>query len=74
MTYRYIPKHGDVNEFNQKLVQEIHKDGRIFISSTIIDDNITLRLAALAFRTHLNTIDLTLEILKERVKFLERAD
>ncbi|MCH7681718.1 amino acid decarboxylase, partial [candidate division KSB1 bacterium] len=74
VTYRYIPKHGDVNEFNQKLVQEIHKDGRIFISSTIIDDNITLRLAALAFRTHLNTIDLTLEILKERVKFLERAD
>jgi len=70
--YRYTPKHGDVNEFNQKLVQEIHKDGRVFISSTIIDGNITLRLAVLAFRTHLNTIDLTLKILKEKVKFLEK--
>ncbi|MCH8021637.1 hypothetical protein IH785_17535, partial [candidate division KSB1 bacterium] len=44
------------------------------ISSTIIDGNITLRLAVLAFRTHLNTIDLTLAILKEKVKLLERAD
>jgi len=71
VTYRCTPKHGDVNQFNQKLVQEIHKDGRVFISSTIIDGNITLRLAVLAFRTHLNTIDLTLEILKEKVKLLE---
>ena len=27
VTYRYIPKRGDANEFNQKLVQEIHRDG-----------------------------------------------
>ncbi len=74
VTYRYIPKHGDANEFNQKLVHEIHQDGRVFISSTIIDGKFTLRLAVLAFRTHLNTIDLTLEILKEKVKLLEHTD
>ncbi|MFQ5675876.1 MAG: pyridoxal phosphate-dependent decarboxylase family protein, partial [bacterium] len=32
--FRYLPKHGDANAFNQKLVQEIHRDGRIFLSST----------------------------------------
>ncbi len=71
VTYRYIPKHGDTNEFNQKLVQEIHKDGRVFISSTVLDGKFTLRLAVLAFRSHLNTIDLLLEILQEKVKILQ---
>ena len=70
VTYRYIPSKGDVNEFNKKLVHEIHKDGRVFLSSTIVDDKFTLRLAVLAFRTHLETIDLTLEILKEKVAIL----
>ncbi len=71
VTYRYIPKRGDANEFNQKLVQEIHNDGRVFLSSTILNGKFTLRLAVLAFRTHLQTIDLTLEILREKVKALE---
>ena len=70
VTYRYIPQNGDPNEFNRRLVQEIHNDGRVFISSTILDGKFTLRLAVLAFRTHLQTIDLALEILKEKVAYL----
>ncbi|MFQ5677257.1 MAG: pyridoxal phosphate-dependent decarboxylase family protein [bacterium] len=72
VTYRYLPERGDANEFNQKLVQEIHKDGRVFLSSTVLDGKFTLRLAVLAFRTHLQTIDLTLEILKEKVRELNK--
>ncbi|MFQ5865432.1 MAG: pyridoxal phosphate-dependent decarboxylase family protein [bacterium] len=71
VTFRYVPKHGDANEFNKSLVQEIQKDGRVFLSSTMLDRKFTLRLAVLAFRTHLQTIELTLEILKERAKHLE---
>ena len=70
VTYRYLPKRGDADEFNQRLVQEIHSDGRVFLSSTILDGKFTLRLAVLAFRTHLQTIDLALEILREKVKAL----
>jgi aromatic-L-amino-acid decarboxylase len=66
-TYRYVPEAGDPNAFNEALVEGIHKDGRIFISSTNLDGNFTLRLAVLAFRTHLETIDLTLDILKKIV-------
>ncbi len=73
VTYRYIPNRGDVNEFNQKLIQETHKDGRVFLSSTIIDGKFTLRLAVLAFRTHKDTIDLTLEMLQEKVRNLEAS-
>lgn len=66
VTFRYIPKNGDVNQFNQQLANAIQKDGRIFISSTTIDGKFTLRLAVLGFRTHLDTIDQAIEILQEK--------
>lgn len=72
VTYRYIPAKGDANAFNEKLVQQVQADGRVFISSTVIDGKFTLRLAVLSFRTHLRTIDLLLKILKTKVKELER--
>ncbi len=71
VTYRYVPAKGDANVFNEALVKEVHKDGRVFLSSTMIDGKFTLRLAVLSFRTHLRTIDLTLEILKEKAHMLE---
>ena len=73
VTYRYIPKHRDANEFNKRLVEEVQKDGRVFISSTLIDGKFILRAAILAFRTHLKTIDTLLTVLKEKVKLLEEA-
>lgn len=72
VTYRYIPKNGDPSLFNKKLVEEIQKDGRVFITSTMLNGKFTLRLAILAFRTHKSTIDLALKILKEKVRLLER--
>jgi glutamate/tyrosine decarboxylase-like PLP-dependent enzyme len=73
VTYRYIPEHGDANEFNKRLVEEVQKDGRVFISSTMLDGTFTLRAAILAFRTHLKTVDTLLSVLKEKVKLLEGA-
>jgi glutamate/tyrosine decarboxylase-like PLP-dependent enzyme len=70
VTYRYVPKKGDAEKFNEMLVKEVQNDGRVFISSTMLDGKFTLRLAVLSFRTHLATIDLLLEILKEKVKLL----
>ena len=71
VTFRYLPRQGDPNEFNRRLNEEIARDGRIFLSSTMLGDRYTLRLAVLCFRTHLETIDLTIEILKEKVHLLE---
>ena len=72
VTYRYIPKNGNADEFNEKLVKAVQNDGRVFISSTMLDGKFTLRLAVLSFRTHLATIDLLLKILKEKVDLLNR--
>ena len=69
-TYRWIPKAGDVNAFNQALTDEIHRDGRIFISTTMLEDSFVLRLAVLTFRTHLDEIDFALEVLREKVELL----
>ncbi len=70
VTYRWVPASGDANAFNRALVDEVHRDGRVFISSTMLDGAFTLRLAALSFRTHRDTVDLLLDILDEKVKIL----
>lgn len=67
VTYRYVPKSGDPDEFNRQLLTRVIDDGRIFLSSTILNGKFTLRFACLAFRTHLRTVDTLLEILKAAV-------
>ena len=64
-TYRFIPDHGDVDVFNQKLVTAVQADGKVFISSTLINGKFYLRLAVLHFRTHLSHVDYLLGLLKE---------
>jgi aromatic-L-amino-acid decarboxylase len=66
LTYRYA-KTSDPNAFNKWLLDQVVQDGRVFISSTMLNDQFTLRFACLAFRTHLNIVDLLLTILKEKV-------
>ena len=72
VTYRYIPETGDADDFNRRLVKEVQQDGRVFISSTMLDGNFTLRAAILSFRTHLKTVDTLLEVLSEKVKMLKQ--
>ena len=72
VTYRYAPEHGDADDFNKRLVDEVRNDGRVFISSTVLNGRFTLRFACLSFRTHLDTVDLLLQILKEKVALLKR--
>lgn len=73
-TYRWVPKRGDPDSFNEALVQAIHRDGRVFVSSTRLDGRYFLRLAVLSFRTHLETIELTLQVLAEKVGQLTGGD
>jgi len=50
---------------NQRLLQAIHDDGRIFLSSTRLDGRFTLRMAAVCHRTHKAEIDTMLGVLDE---------
>ncbi|TNE55564.1 MAG: aminotransferase class V-fold PLP-dependent enzyme [Bacteroidetes bacterium] len=68
--FRYIPGGGDANAFNQKLIRAIQQDGRVFLSSTTIDGIFWIRVAVVIFRTHLEQVELLLEIIREKVQEL----
>ena len=61
--YRWVPEEGDPNDFNRALVQYVQRDGRVFVSSTTIDGAYVLRAAIVVFRTHLEQVELALDIL-----------
>ena len=65
--YRYVPADRDANAFNELLVREIVKHGRVFVSSTTIDEIFWIRIAILSFRTHIRLIDEYLFLLKDYV-------
>jgi len=53
------------NTFNEKLMELIHKDGRVFLSSTIIDGRFVIRIAILSFRTKKSTIDRAIDMIED---------
>jgi aromatic-L-amino-acid decarboxylase len=71
VTYRYLPKSGDANAFNKRLLDAVLEDGKVFISSTMISGKFTLRLAVLSFRTHRETIDYLLQFLQQKANELD---
>ncbi len=68
--YRYIPSSGDINEFNQRIVEYIVKIGNVFVSSTTINGDYWIRIAILSFRTHIREIDIYLNDLKQALNAL----
>lgn len=69
-TYRYVPKRGDADQFNLKLVEAMLADGRVFVTSTKLDGKVTLRACALCVRTHLEHIELAIDLLRFHAKRL----
>lgn len=70
VTYRYRPQRGDPDEFNRRLIAAVQEDGRVFVSSTLLDGRFTLRLAVLHFRTHLAEVELALDVLQHHARKL----
>ena len=70
VAFRYRPKIGDADEFNRKLALALREDGRVFLSTTTLDGKFVLRMAVLAYNTHLDAIDRTLTILQEKTQEL----
>ena len=73
VTYRFVPEKGDADRFNQQLVEAVQTDGKVFISSTLIDGKFYLRLAVLHFRTHLSQVDYLLDLLKTQSQIISRV-
>ena len=70
VAFRYLPKEGDVDEFNERLIRHIQQEGRVMLSGTRIDGRFYLRCAVLCFRTHLEHVDEAVEAVLHGVKAL----
>lgn len=57
VSYFWYPFSLNADEMNKQLMDEIHADGSVFLSSTIINNRFVIRIAILAFRTKRETID-----------------
>lgn len=69
--FRYLPEQGDADDFNARLVDAIRRDGTILLSSTTLDGRYMIRFAVLSYRTHLETIDLAIEVIRKHARQLE---
>lgn len=66
VSYFWYPNpEGDENAFNERLLQEVHKDGEVFLSSTLINGKFVIRMAILSFRTKIETIDRAVVMLQK---------
>jgi aromatic-L-amino-acid decarboxylase len=71
--FRYVPKSGDADAFNARLMQAVHARRRVFLSSTTLRGRYVLRLCILSFRTHGDRVAMAVEDLVECARELEAA-
>ncbi|THB80604.1 MAG: amino acid decarboxylase [Desulfobacteraceae bacterium] len=71
--FRYIPKKGDPDGFNERLAHEIQNDGQVFLSSTMVNGSFVLRMAILSFRSHLKEVNQTISIIKDKIRQLDNC-
>lgn len=64
VSYFWYPFEKNQNGFNKKLMQYIHQDGSVFLSSTMLKHKFVIRMAILSFRTKMTTIDRALQMIK----------
>ncbi len=64
----YPSKEIDENVFNEKLVEFIHKNGDVFLSSTKINGKFVIRIAVLSIRTKKTTIDTAISMIDNCLK------
>ncbi len=69
--FRYVPQEGNPNTFNQVLLEKIIKEGSVFMSSTMINNNFMIRMAILSFRSHLEKVDQAITIIRSMIQRIE---
>jgi glutamate/tyrosine decarboxylase-like PLP-dependent enzyme len=68
VSYFWYPFPSNVDENNQRLLEAIHADGSVFLSSSVINGRFVIRMAILSFRTKKETVDEAVEMIKRCLK------
>lgn len=64
VSYFWYPFETEADKKNRQLMDAIHTDGAVFLSSSIIENRFVIRIAVLAFRTKKETIDEAIAMIK----------
>ncbi len=66
VSYFWYPyQNGDVNAYNKRLLDLLHEDGDVFLSSTQLNGQFVIRMALLVFRTKKEMIDRAVTMIKK---------
>lgn len=71
VTFRWEAPGGDdtrADRVNRRLLDRVLADGRVFLSSTLLDGRFTLRFAIVVHRTHRAEIDLAVAMVSEALR------
>lgn len=72
VSYFWYPFENEPDVNNQRLMNEIHADGSVFLSSSIIDERFVIRIAILAFRTKVEIIEEALSMIQRCLAKVQR--
>lgn len=67
VSYFWYPRETGENEFNEQLMNRIHENGDVFLSSTVLDGRYVIRIALLGFRTKRGTVDRALGMIRKEL-------
>lgn len=70
--FRYLHQKLPLDSYNENIQKEVMNNGSVFISSTRLNNCYVLRIAILAFRTHLSTIEKALAVLENCKKIVAK--
>jgi len=73
VAFRYLPRSGDADAFNARLLEHLQQEGRVMLSGTRVDGTFLLRCAILCFRTHLEHVDAAITAITDAVAVLDPA-
>jgi len=68
VSYFWYPFEQDTDQKNRQLMDAIHHDGEVFLSSSVINNRFAIRVAINSFRTKKETVDRSIEMIERCVK------
>lgn len=69
--FRYHPKKGDTDAFNEKLLKTIVASKKLYLSSTRLNGKFVIRMCILGFRTHKPEVERAFDLIKTTARNLE---
>jgi len=71
--FRYRPKSGDADAFNQRLLERINASKRIFLSSTRLNGDFWIRACIVSHRTHRDRVNEAIAIITDAARALDAS-